>query len=347
MPRLRISAALSQRKNLVGSFLGLEKESGIDRRKLKAIVEKENFTLSFDELQKLEQYLGPLGESLALHPLFLPESPFAELARPPHITLYVGARPYQKNREFTSVWDVEALGKIIEHVNTTVPGVTLDIRKVPSPSLGTRSNVSPHELNDRDTASCAVGSPLACQMTEITWAKMCDLKPFTPKATPKSFPFRFVWFEPEWTKADRRRSSFEQDPHDLGKDYSGLISRIAERHAHAFILKGKVYPVDLSARKDRHDYGVVIAKRGPDRTLRVAVGGVSGPGTLAAASAVGRLAGLGRKFSFDDGDLVGFAVECSVGKAKEKWCDDRVLDQDSLKIMAWFDPKELTSATHV
>ena len=187
------------------------KKGGVDRRKLKAIVDGRPFTISLDELIALDNYFSLYGESLGDRPLFVRQSLLEGLAENHRIVVLLGAfQRDEETRNDVSLWDVQAFQEIISGVQKFREGIQNTLQDV--------SFLNSKGFHDKDPmvcgsilaksnqSICGIGSMRSSVATEIMLANMFQVTAFARARRP--LPFRFIWPEDAHRKKWEFASAF-------------------------------------------------------------------------------------------------------------------------------------------
>jgi len=302
MPELRLKSILEGHSEKHGGIAALAREiksanqgrREVSERKLAAILSGEANVLRVAELEALSTYLTPFGQGLADMPLFDADGILRDLVAKEEVVFFAATRS-RKNRDYTSVWDVRAFNDVVGSINYRWPTTRISLME----EVERFAEDAPSEQHwpqlladvDGDRSYCCLGGPRAFGLTEYMLATMFGVPPFkkgVPAGPP--LPFYFVWHpHPDKSKTQSVQSQFALAASDLpdtefklpNEDLPNLIE---DRKAQAFLARHdlKVYPVYLD-RGEWEEYGVIVAQRRERGEIWVVVGGLSGPGTYAAA----------------------------------------------------------------
>lgn len=309
---LRLSRVLAKELQRLGSYDRLAAEirlanaarkdkgrpDGVDRRKLKRIIEGTGYSLSPRDLEALDTYLTPLGEGLADQPLLVErEGILPALVRSGKVTVAFGARPL-KDRYYVGLWDVKTSAVILNAIYRVRPAVVVDIQsaensdpvdqKAVESLLRTVEDETASE--DKKAALCCIGSPRSSPLAEAMLCEMFGVsqerfrRP-TPQGSP--LPFLFVWPTDSGVghppTGGTFRSRFALRAQDLEDE--SLADAVKEGKAYAFVHRREIRPAYFPEAISK-DYGVVVAQRRSNGQVWLVIAGLSGPGTFAAARAV-------------------------------------------------------------
>ena len=292
---LRLASVLAREARRLGSFDRLAKEikviSGalVDRRKLKRLTEGVDLSIRLKELVALDAYLRRLGEGLSEKPLFDGPGILEALGRSGEVLVFFGAYP-RDDLERTDIihWDIESLASLIRDINRYGNAVHLEIEKVMNLRPGQRSRENleswKRHLLDDGPSLVSIGSPRACRASEFMLAEMFGTEPYVvPAGASKSLPFQFAW-PPQ---GRRRRSSFTMGARELRRQAPEIVEEIGVENGRAEALKigDQVLGVDTS-KAGWNSYGIIAAQRRRTGKIWLVLAGLSGPATLATASAV-------------------------------------------------------------
>ena len=292
---LRLASVLAREARRLGSFDQLAKDikkfSGglVDRRKLKRLTEGVDVSIRLKELVALDAYLGRLGEGLSEKPLFDRPGILEALGHSGDVLIFFSAYP-RESLERTDIihWDIESLAEVIRDINRYGSAVHLEIEKVMNLLPGQRSREKlerwKRHLLDDGPSLISIGSPRACRASEFMLAEMFGTEPYVvPAGASKGLPFQFAW-PPQ---GRRRRSSFTMGARDLRRLAPELAEKINVENGKAEALKigDEVLGVDTS-KADWNSYGIIAAQRRRTGKIWLVLAGLSGPATLATASAV-------------------------------------------------------------
>ena len=206
IPILNISKAIKTHANLIGGYAQLARKINelnsdhgsfpqIDRRKLKAIADGENFTVSARELATIDCYFAPLGEGFGDHPLFATHSLLEAVAENETLSVLIGA--FQRNddeRNDVSLWDVKAFREVLEGLRKFRDAMQFSIVDVPFFNPKRKHNRVDHGIRELlaepKTSICVVGSTRSNVAAEIVLADMFGTHPFVRSHV--RLPFRFL-----------------------------------------------------------------------------------------------------------------------------------------------------------
>ena len=316
MQTLRLSEVLAAMKRKYGSFDALAKEiaeggggATIDRRKLQKLaalegmdLEREDFVrmkgdvnLRISELVALNKFLTPMGAGLATRPIFNQPTILATLAERPEVVFMFGAKPDEKRKNIeVSVWDVRCQAEILNSVNSYRANTRIKmedvISRAPEKDGKEFGGWEKWFTDNHDASIVCIGSPRACRASEIMLAKMFGVKPFEDvKRAAETLPFHFIWAR----DTDPFGSRFAADAGSIER-LDGALARAMRRDpktAMGLLVNNTVLPAPYQG--DRWiDYGIIAAQRRSSGGLWLALCGLSGPTTYAAAKAAKTLADI-------------------------------------------------------
>ena len=261
-------------------------------RKLAAIISGEPKSLTLPDLEAIDNFLRPFGQSLADLPLLDADTITRALVELEEVVFFMASR-HVNDREFVSVWDIRVYSAIAERIRQRWPKTRVILREEQGCQLVEKAHPQPDWsslIADAEASYCCLGAPLAFGLAEHMLALMFNVPPFKP--LPKAghrLPFHFIWYPPPGEALENASvpSHFVLSADDL-TDLSRtpaekeLAEAVRQRRAQAFLLEGQIYPVRLDQAQWK-DYGVIVAQRRKKGQLWVVVAGLSGPSTLAAA----------------------------------------------------------------
>lgn len=314
MPKkLRLTQILKEHKDRCGSIAKLSEaireanggEKSVDQRKLAAIINGEVKTLSISLLEALDMYLTPFGQSLADTPLFDADTILRALVLNGRVAFFIATRMREEEqRAYMSVFDVRGFSSIVGAINQRWPATRVSLREDearPSFACAPPERDWGQLLQDDKQSYCCIG--LLPPMAEHMVAEMFGVCAFAPPwpAGP-SLPFHFVR-RPRPTREPRNSEilsclAFSVD--DLARMVAAKAVTLADESlpqaikrgdAQAFLVGSEVHPVYPNSDEGWNDYGVVVAQRRPGGEVWCVIGGLSGPGTLAAAEALSGMSG--------------------------------------------------------
>lgn len=292
---LRLAGVIASEARRLGSFDQLAKVinnvSGgvIDRRKLKRLTTGMDLSIRLKELVALDAYLGRLGEGLSEKPLFDRPGILEALGRSGEVLVFYGTYP-RESLERTDIihWDIESLAEVIRDINRHGNATHLEIQKVMNLPPGQRSREEferwKRYLRDDGPSLISIGSPRACHASEFMLAEMFGTEPYVvPAGDSKGLPFQFAW-PPQ---GRRRRSSFSIGARELRRVAPEFADEMSVEHGKVEVLKigGEILGAD-TRKPHWNSYGVIAAQRRRAGKIWLVLAGLSGPTTLAAASAV-------------------------------------------------------------
>lgn len=274
----------------------------IDRRKLASLANhNRNVKLSIVEIEALHAYLEQMEVGLTQRAFFNFTSFVQELAQSLDAAMIVPSRLGAEG-PVLSYWDWQATAEIQRTVNlfsNTISFDLIDVHRSSQKSTPRRGRWQ--RLFDKSGPSSVIciGSPRSNRATERALIKMFRPKP-NPTARWKSLPFSFVFLNEEGgesasegmaSKFSRPVDQFKGAHHELvasvraGKGW-GLIAGDRSFLSEAAFERNA--PAKMAKRI--RSYGVIAAQR-QDHRLVVVVAGLTGPGTLAAASRLSAMTG--------------------------------------------------------
>lgn len=314
-PNLRLRSVLADQRKRWGSYDKLaqqiafanKNDVGIDRRKLRGLIEGENVSLRISELVALDTYLSPLGEGLATKTLFERPSILAELSQRGSLTFMLGSYPLlelhkEQQRLYMGKWDIQAMATFLRDLNQHGTP-RFDIQEVPvneSENAAVDAGSTWMKWKRDDAQSIvSVGSSRVNLATEHILAEMAAVDPFVPPDPLTSkLPFHFVWPNdlPDF------RSAFAISGEAIKNIAGDLSADIMQEGSKSRGLQvGKKVYAEFREReggkrktkaksgqsKESLTYGLIAAQRRRTGNLWVVTAGLSGPGTFAAAKSVG------------------------------------------------------------
>lgn len=304
MIKLRLAQILERHKEQCGSIAKLAEainkanngEKSVAPRKLAPIIGGNPNSLTLSELEAIDNYLKPFGQSLADLPLFDADTVERALVEQGEVVLYLSTRVVLE-REYTSVWDTRAFSGIAESIHSRWPTTRVILKEQESQRLVEQATPDRDwsQLVDNTHASyCCLGSPLTSGLAEYMLAAMFGVPAFKPPPVIRNteLPFYFVWYPhpDDESRSERISSHFAHHADDLAKAEltlpQDLPEAIRDRKAQAFLVGKNVHEVRLD-QEEWKDYGVIVAQRREQGKVWVVVAGLSGPGTFAAARLLG------------------------------------------------------------
>ena len=317
MQTLRLSEILAEMKIELGSYDALAKAIAkvgggvvVDRRKLQRLaalagkdLEKENLatnggdvSLRISELVALNNFLTPIGAGLAARPIFNQPTILATLAERSEVVFMFAAQP-RKERENTevSVWDVRCQGEILNSINAYRANIRITMEDViyRAPEKPGGPEVGGWEklfTDNHDASIVCIGSPRASRASEYMLAKMFNEKLFAKiTRAEKLLPFHFIW-APETDKFGSRFAGDAASIEGLDRSLASAI-RKDPRTTMGLRVGDRVHPVRSQGNR-WIDYGIIAAQRRSNGQFWLALCGLSGPTTYAAAKAAKSLADL-------------------------------------------------------
>jgi hypothetical protein len=255
-------------------------ERKMDRRKLKALVEGQDVTLSLRELAALDKYLSLFGESLADKPLFDRPSHLGSLAAKGDVLFLLGGYPrIDEERNDVSCWDLRSMALMLRGLEKANPGLHMDIQEVLFPPP--ESEIP--QLHDKKSSLCCIGSPRACPAADVMLDAMFSQSSLALRGG-RTPPVRFVWGA---AAESASRSRFQAKPETIRTVAPDLARELAVGEAWgALQIQDKFYALRSKNQQSWSDYGVVLLQRRAHGQVWVIVAGLSGPATYACAEAV-------------------------------------------------------------
>jgi hypothetical protein len=308
-----LAAAITRayRANIVNPA-AFPKRECIDRRKLRKLIKHDReVTLSLVELEALHAYLAMLGMGLTRKPFFTHSSIVQDLADLPDATFMLGTSMSQEGPDL-SHWDIQAMARIQRTVNE-FSTTTFDLMEVPrtesddTASAGkkkqkkTRNNLAWTEMfGPQATESMIlIGSERSNEGTRVALSTMLGLQPGQAPQWDE-LPFYFVLFD----KKDKRaaRSVLSRPLDDLPKQHAQLARDVRKGVGWGLIAGDKKFVSDAATRSETKNgprflqdevlsHGVIAAQRQKSGLIWVIIAGLTGPGTIAAASQLSGMSG--------------------------------------------------------
>ena len=289
--RLRLIGALhrtqiywqthSQLSTLISNISGVD----INRRRLSRILRYENVRISVEEFAAFDDYLTPLGESLADKPMFEPSGVLAEMARSGGLVCLLASDPIQNLRDLViSHWDVRSMIEVMRAVQE-FGRLQLDVDEVVFKSDDEAASIDYHKeawyrkQEGQLKSVVCIGSPRVARGSEIVLAEMFRVDPFSPQPQDDvDLPFRFFWPKgqhhfPSSFICDETAAAVDDADRTSGSGEMGL--RFGARRLS--VPLHREWPTS---------YGIIAAQRRDSGQIRLVVAGLSGFSTLAAARAV-------------------------------------------------------------
>lgn len=319
-PRLRIAQVLEGLKKDKGSYSKLERAikvavehdtgpvpvskailRGVDRRKLKAIVEDDpKLVLSVSEIIALDKYLEPLGHGLAYNPFLLKPELMLRLAESGQIAFLLGSKPDPLDpfRINISHWDFLGLNSIQEKVlGCSQKKVLIDIREV---RMRTNLNRARMDLDDEKLlrpfdedgpSIVCMASSISNLMTEWMLCRMAKQKEFTRTAKEHrpELPFEFVWSRPREFVIS---SQFHLPPEEARLENQKFGNEILAKNASGLRYAGGCLIDDMTIedKTEGYTYAVCVAQRRERGQIWLLVAGLTGLATYAASKWVHNMA---------------------------------------------------------
>jgi hypothetical protein len=306
-PLLRIGRVLEVRRLAEGGYKALAekiteadcrargtRKAGpevIDRRKLKAIIDQEpGVSLSFRQLVALDHYLEQFGEGLARWPILLRPTLLSALGESPRITFFLGAKfeKARKNRishSYLSRWDVSALREVQRDLNRMGKGGRIDFTDIlleDSPKKAAESLRSgwTRLLGPSGPSLVCLGAPRANHAAELMLSQMFGFPPLARTPVDEAGPpFHFVRPRSAHLGVPSAFAAHEDDVAHLDEEIAG---KVAAGEAWALRVGERLHAAE-EGRATITTYGVIAAQRRPTGQIWIVLGGLSGPGTDAAA----------------------------------------------------------------
>lgn len=272
---------------------------GMDRRKLKRLVEGQDLPMRISDFLWLDAYLVRFGEGLAARAMFEQPDVMTSLSEASGVAFLFGAYPRTDGRRTdVSIWDVRAAAEVGRGVNECRGSAHIEIEDVMSPVVGDASQGDDEHSPDGwqngaydNRALVCVGSPKACRATEWMLAAMFEQDPhLAPRRGETGLPFHFIWCKGALGEASRFA--------DLGETIRAEQPKLAARlekgdfRVAALRTSKALYTVEQESTVGARwtDYGVIAVQRRARDGIWVALCGLSGPATFAAARVLRRFA---------------------------------------------------------
>ena len=311
---LRIAKVLERHKVREGSYTKLEAairktlrgdgegtHRGVDRRKLKAIVDNDpKLVLSIAEIRAIDRYLERWGEGLAFNPLFEKPELLRRLVESGTFTFLLGSKVDKTDRFRINIshWDLLGLDRIQTDVLSFRENVRIEIREVRMHDDvdGARADLADPELVElfglHGPSLVCLASSRGNQMAEWMLCHMANLEPFRDAAPGQrvDLPFHFVWSRPRPFVLPSQFHLYNEDV-NLEDPKAGAL--VSEHQASCFRYSGG-YLVDELTVDGRggegFTYSLCAAQRRERGQIWILVAGLTGPGTLAAARWANKMA---------------------------------------------------------
>lgn len=319
-----------------------------DRRKLKSIIEaNKNLVLTLKELRALDRYLERYGEGLSYVPLFQKPDLMQTLAESGRVTFLLGSKPQEDEGELRhfSHWDVLAMAEIQRAINPSEVIVRFDIQDVRLQKglQETRESVTQtggwtQLFDDRGPSLVCLGSSRTSPAAEFMLSKMFQRPPFkdAPAAKRHELPFHFVW------NPDLRYvfpSSFRLHIADISGVNPDAAELIASGEASALVTADDVLIDRVTPRRWGNTYGVCVAQRRRRGQVWLALLGITGAATFAAAKLAKNLATrLHEKNRSRDSDVYWAVILARVPKERTgAFVDLRRFDEETIisELQVW------------
>lgn len=256
----------------------------IDRRKLKAIAEGKDFTISTRELMAIDRFFGPKGKGFADNPLFARHTLTECMAENLDFTALIAA--YQRNQEErndVSLWDVLAFREVLADMQKFRSAIRENLEPVsffdPAGKHSHDATLITKLLSKPKHTICCIGSPRTNVGSEFLLADAFGIRPFANAR--EVVPFKFFWPEDLERKKAGYTSAFEASIEELIR-LDPSLHRIAGR-VKSLIVGKHVYLVEPKRNTTWEDYGIIVAQRLSGDRIRVALAGLTGPSTNACA----------------------------------------------------------------
>jgi hypothetical protein len=276
--------ALSRR---IAETSGNKKDRRVDRRKLKALCEGKNVSLSVSELLALNEYLRKFREGLDEKPLFIRQDDILEsLAESENLVIFVPAKYHMELRtEAVSRWDMRAVALFPK---TKLGGKNIDIQDVLLPRqierIKENSEAWVGRLSNPEAKIC-IGSPLACAASEYLISQMVGRTPYTRTPVSNEHPLPLYFIFPDKEIAACPSTFFVNRAEAkalLGKEEGEKLKKMDENGRGMIVLK-KLF---ISSRIGL-SYGVLVAQRQRVHgQVVMSLSGTYGPTTLAIARVI-------------------------------------------------------------
>jgi len=266
---------------------GAETTDVIDRRKLRRLAQGDlDVVLSLRELRALDIYLEPFGEGLAYRPLFEKPDLVQTLADSSDVTFLLGSRMAGEDRSFPH-WDVLSMALLSRRLTASGANVRLDIRDVPMyPEFKWSDPKRPDDwlslFEDGGPSLVCFASNRTMAASEYMLSRMFEVEPFEEAADfdQDRLPFHFVW-NPNLERV--QDSSFRYGLEELESIDPTAAAQVRAGQGSALVFDDRAVVDRVTARHWGDAYGVCVAQRRASGRVWLLLGGVSGPGTFAAA----------------------------------------------------------------
>jgi len=300
MRTFRIAKLLSEHQRRHNSWLALEGEIAaahvratgkksarkpIDRRKLQKIAEGKPAPLYLREFEALDDYLREFHQSLTHLSLFEHSTLTSTLGAHAKVHCLIGARQFFQTIS-VSHHDTLAYATLERILNKQGPRVASDlhtvlVRKTREDAQAIEEAYRP--LLDEEAAVVSIASPIANHGTELMLARMFRCRSFQEASTSRRKEIAFV------VPADQSQgmfSSFVEGPEELRELDAELACRVTQRRW-ALRVGDEVFLASPEEERERaKTYGLILAQRRANGHLWVALAGLHGAGTYAAALAL-------------------------------------------------------------
>lgn len=265
----------------------------IDRRKLKAIADGREFTVSTHELAAIDNYFSPRGEGFGDRPLFAKHNLLESAAENENFIALIGAfQRNQEERNDVSLWDVLAFREVLAGMQRFREVIHDTLEPIPFFNANGKHNHDAQLVSDLLNKSrrsiCCIGSTRSNVAAECFLAEMFGVEPFVrlPKGR---IPFKFFWAEDFERKRAGFSSAFEATEQEIAQtqyaDTSLVKSVGGGGGVKALMLENLIYPVIPRKVDTWDDYGIVAVQRQSGDRVRIVLAGLTGPSTYACAKA--------------------------------------------------------------
>ena len=329
----------------------------IDRRKLKSLAEHDrNVNLSMVELEALHAYLEQLEEGLTHRPFFNFTSLVQELAESLDAAVIVPSRMGAEGPGL-NYWDWQATAEIQRTVNLFSNTISFDLVDVARSNQETKPGAGKRWQRlfgeSGPSSVICIGSPRSNRATEKALRSM--FRPL-PKEKDRwaNLPFNFVFLSGEGQGG--LPSLFSRPVDQLKGTHEKLVADVEAKKGWGLIVGNKSFlsqaafkgkPSQSNMVKRIRSYGVIAAQRQEHR-LVLAVAGLTGPGTLAAASRLSAMTGpLPRRGGPQENAVLWSVVETVVDTTRMRDGGPPVLEAHRFAVEpSLWDPKKRCPIGH-
>ena len=284
-PRLSVTKILQEIQSKTGlTYRGFERESGVDRRKIKELINPtgKNLTFTIDDFITLNIFLQRHDYSLTVLPFFEPPEFFSSLVRySTDISIYCTVYYRQPRLTDLSAWDIDGFMSVSkDFVHAT--GTRVSLEKINA--LWGASNFSEplqlkHTLKSgKAEIVISIGSPRMSLMTEAMMRRIVDSK---------NIDLGFIW-------ADKRpsfASRFLREPKSIPSEELRSAITGSNGEGSALCVNGKYYkclPALKAGKGEYKSYGIVVIRQ-INKTILISVSGLNGPATSGSAANLGEI----------------------------------------------------------